>query len=120
MGPPWLYILLLYSKVPAEMRLVLRVLKRDSIPAEPERGLVGPCFEVIGGVTPPYSPYLWPWIDDLPTTLLLAIRSKADTVRRITFDHFCNRINSDPDYIQVVFFRPRLHCYGSLFDPNHR
>ena len=48
-----LHVLLLYSKVLAEIQLVLRVINRDSMLTEPERDRVGPGFEITGGVTPP-------------------------------------------------------------------
>ena len=48
-----LYVLLLYSKVLAELRLVLRVINRDSILTELERDWVGTSFAIIGGCDSP-------------------------------------------------------------------
>jgi len=45
----------------------------------------------------------------LPSTLLLANRTKTGAVRRTTFGPFRKRTISDPDYLQVAFFRPGLH-----------
>ena len=45
-----LYVLLLNSKVQAEMRLVFCVINRDSILSEPERDRVRPGFEIFGAV----------------------------------------------------------------------
>ena len=42
---------------------------------------------------------------------------KTDPVHGITVDSFSKKIKGDPDRIQLVPVGPRLHCYGSLFDP---
>ena len=55
-----LYVLLLYSKVLAELRLVLRVINRDSILTEPERDRVGTSFVIIRGCDTPQTPHLQP------------------------------------------------------------
>ena len=39
----------------------------------------------------------------LPSTLLLASRTKTGAVRRTAFGPFRKRINSDPDYLKVAF-----------------
>ena len=47
-----LYVLLLYKVVLLELRLVLRIINRDSILTKPEQELVEPSFEIIGSVMP--------------------------------------------------------------------